>query len=73
MLLRRVLRRYLQGFSERTRFLEAFLAGSVVVAGALKVLRRQKHTLSQSKTPSACALPKSGKSNGGFSEGGFFK
>ena len=52
VLLRRVLRRLLQGVSVKTRFLEGFLEGSV----SWKVPRRQKHVLSQSMTPFACTL-----------------
>ena len=40
----------------KTRFLEGFLEGSVVIEGAWKVLRRQKHVLSQGTTPFACTL-----------------
>ena len=50
MLLRRVLRRRLQGFRVLRR--------ELFIEGAQKVLRRQKHVLSQSTTPFACTLKK---------------
>ena len=49
-----------KGFQQGQGFLEGFLEGGVFhrrrLEGAQKVLRRQKHVLSQSTTPFACTL-----------------
>ena len=56
MLLRRVLRRRLVRVSIKTEVLRRVLERGCVIEGAWKVLRRQKHALSQSTTPFACTL-----------------
>ena len=58
VLLRRVLRRRLVRVSVGTGVFRRVLrrGGGVVIEGAQKVLRRQKHAISQSTTPLACTL-----------------
>ena len=56
VLLRRVLRRRLVRASVRTGVLRRVLRRERRIEGAQKVLRRQKHALSQSTTPFACTL-----------------
>ena len=58
MLLRRVLRRRLVRVSIQTEVLRRVLRRGCVTEGAQKVLRRQKHALSQSTTPFARRKPK---------------
>ena len=59
MLLRRVLRRRLVRASIETEVLRRVLRRGGVIEGASN--RRQKHALSQSTTPFACTLSKSGQ------------
>ena len=56
MLLRRVLRRHLVRVSRETGVLGRVLRRGCVTEDAKKVLRRQKHALSQSMIPFACTL-----------------
>ena len=56
MLPRRALRRRLVRPSTETEVLGRVLRREGVFEGAYKVLRRQKHALSQSTTPFACTL-----------------
>ena len=56
VLLRRVLRRGLVSVSIEREVLRRVLRRGGVIEGAQKALRRQKHALSQSTTPFACAL-----------------
>ena len=54
-------RRVLRRASIETGVLRRVLRSGFVMEGAWKVLRRQKHVLSQSTTPVACALKMTSK------------